>query len=340
MARQFSMVPLDSIIRVARLLGQEDAPLALFSYLRTGPHTNSLGVSRVPLLYVAADLGRTEKWARTNLQKLVDAGLVISDEQNDLIMLKGQLREEGLSNLNVVSFARKLVAGLPNSPEIFQCLLDQAESLGRDFIAPLIQDLRDRLRGTQAEPFQNGSVNGFETNKKENKKEKEKEKEKKKKGAAAAPPRLLALDGGRKRGGEGRRVQGREETAKDRRARLFEEAQAIYPIAFERHLSGEVYGRNAYAKDLKDNQALGFNSEAELHRQVLESIRAHAASTAWNAESGKFIPGIGRFFRDRRWRSNPTSAQGPLEQLSRAGRTTAENAAQALRELEGEAHAG
>jgi len=330
------MVPPDSIIKAARLLGQEDAPLALFAYLRSGPHANSLGVSRVPSLYIAADLGRSEKWAKTNLGKLADAGLIICDKQNDLILVRDQLREEGLANPNTVSFARKFVGGLPASPDIFGCILEQAERLGRDFVAPLIQDLRDRLVVTQSEPFRNGSVNGFEINKKE----KEDRKDKSKKEAAASPPRLLALDGGRKRGGEGRRAQGREETAKDRRARLFEEAQAIYPIAFERHLSGEVSGRNTYAKDLKDNQALGFNSEAELHRQVLESIRAHAASTAWNAESGKFIPGIGRFFRDRRWRSNPTSAQGPLEQLSRAGRTTAENAAQALRELEGEAHAG
>lgn len=332
MARQFSMVPPESITKAARLLGQDDASLALFAYLRSGPHSNSLGVSRVPLLYIAADLGRSERWAKNSLEKLADAGLVIRDEQHDLILVVGQLCEEGLANPNQVSFARKLMASLPNSPDIFGCILKQAEILGRDFIAPLIQDLRDRLVATQSEPFRNG----FETNKKE----KEDKKDKNKKETAASPPRLLALDGGRKSGDEGERIQGRKKTAKDRRARLFEEVQAIYPIAFERHLSGEVSGRNCYAKDLRDHQALGFYSEAELHQKVLESVRAHAASTAWRAEDGKFIPGIGRFLKDRRWRSNPTSSQGSLDQLSRAGRATAENAARALRELEGEAHVG
>lgn len=334
MARQFSMVPPESITKAARLLGQDDAPLALFAYLRSGPHSNSLGVSRVPALYVAADLGRSERWAKANLEKLVVAGLVVSDEQNDLIMVKGQLEEEGLSNPNVVSFARKLTAGLPNSPEIFQCLLDQAESLGRDFIAPLIQDIRDRLCTTQPEPFAKGYPNPLQTKITRNKNDKEKNNE----NSAAAPPRLLALDGGKRRVRE--KDQDRKETAKERRERFFREAQELYPVAFERHLSGGMSGRNTYANDLKDYSTLGFGSESELHRQVLESIRAHAASVAWKSDGGKFIPGIGRFFRDRRWRNNPTSAQGPLDQLSRAGRTTAENAARALRELEGEAHVG
>ena len=93
-------------------------------------------------------------------------------------------------------------------------------------------------------------------------------------------------------------------TAKDRRAEMFGQVQAAYPTAFNRHLASETTGRNAYTADLQAHENHGFATEGDMHEHVLAQIRKASNSERWLEDDGKYIPGIGKFLKNRLWRGN------------------------------------
>uniref|UniRef100_A0A6H1ZDM3 Uncharacterized protein n=1 Tax=viral metagenome TaxID=1070528 RepID=A0A6H1ZDM3_9ZZZZ len=113
-------------------------------------------------------------------------------------------------------------------------------------------------------------------------------------------------------------------TAKQRREAMFLEVQEKhYPRNFDRHLSGEISGRTSYVTQLKDHKALGFESEQEFHRHVLGKLEQAKVCAQWQEDEGKRIPGIGKFFKEKRWRGE-FQAPNPSP-LSEKGQRSAAN---------------
>lgn len=146
-----------------------------------------------------------------------------------------------------------------------------------------------------------------------------------------------------KHGAGGKRDRIKKPSAKDRREAMFREIQEhFYPHAFDRHLSGEITGRRAYAKDLKDHQAYGFPNEQAMHSHICVVIERAKQSPLWQKAGddgpGQYIPGIGKFFKERLWRGS-FGGQGEPGPLSSVGRQAAQNAAKAMVLMKGEANA-
>ena len=78
-----------------------------FLYLLTNPHTNMLGLYRLPLPYMADDLQQSLNTCRTVVERLSNANLIVYDQPNGMVfvrhflkynLIKGNNREAGAVN--------------------------------------------------------------------------------------------------------------------------------------------------------------------------------------------------------------------------------------------------
>lgn len=127
----------------------------LFLYLITCPHNNMLGAFLAPAGYIQADIKWPAKRVLAALKELQTVrkpdgqiGVIIYDEAAEVVLIKDHLFHEGISNPNCEKSARKCLASLPDTVEIFKALLDVLERLSPRLTKGLRQELTQRLGHT------------------------------------------------------------------------------------------------------------------------------------------------------------------------------------------------
>jgi hypothetical protein len=101
-------------------------------YLLTNHHSNSEGLYKLPLAYIAFDLKLEEKRIRDLLNCLIQAGFISYDEQNSIIFIKKSLKYNAIKNKNQQIAAFNRVANLKHS-YLFNKFIKAAETYDAKF---------------------------------------------------------------------------------------------------------------------------------------------------------------------------------------------------------------
>lgn len=117
----------------------DDAKL-LGLFLLTGPHRRTEGIYRLPVGYMAGDLGWPEKRTRKALDELVADEFVKYDERVSVVFICKALKHQGLDNPNQITAALKALQELPRT-DLTVALAEAAER----FSEPFAQRLRERF---------------------------------------------------------------------------------------------------------------------------------------------------------------------------------------------------
>lgn len=117
----------------------DDAKL-LGLFLLTGPHRRTEGIYRLPVGYMAGDLGWTEKRTRKALDELVADEFVKYDERVSVVFICKALKHQGLDNPNQITAALKALQELPRT-DLVVALAEASER----FSEPFAQRLRERF---------------------------------------------------------------------------------------------------------------------------------------------------------------------------------------------------
>ena len=87
----------------------------LYLYLFTCPHRNMIGLYYIPLAYCSADLGMEPERVSEGFRELQDAGLLLCDEAEEMVLLPEFLRMNPLDNANVEKKACTVFSALPET---------------------------------------------------------------------------------------------------------------------------------------------------------------------------------------------------------------------------------
>ena len=99
-----------------------DQGKVLMCYLLTGQHSNGLGCYRMPIGYITADLGWTEKKASETVSELFRNGFIRVCKATDFVWIPKYIRWNPPANANVAKAREKEFAGIPSSFEYFALL--------------------------------------------------------------------------------------------------------------------------------------------------------------------------------------------------------------------------
>ena len=94
----------------------------LFLYLLTSPHGNMIGYYYLPKAYIVADTGMDARQVEGAVQTLQQLGMVLYDDDSQMILLKQFLKYNPISNENQVKGAVQLIKELPESWLIMELL--------------------------------------------------------------------------------------------------------------------------------------------------------------------------------------------------------------------------
>ena len=135
-----------SILAVLRSGGVvSDDERLLFFVILTHEKTNMLGVFRLPVDYLKADLGWTIERTQEAFQKLLEKEIILYDPYEQLLMVHPRLNHVPISDYtSPLQFKRALhiVAGLPRS-EIYIELIAYLEKLkNRSGFRPIVDGLK------------------------------------------------------------------------------------------------------------------------------------------------------------------------------------------------------
>ena len=86
-----------------------------YLYLFTCPHRNMIGLYYIPLAYCSADLGMEPERVSEGFRELQDAGLLLCDEAEEMVLLPEFLRMNPLDNANVEKKACTVFSALPET---------------------------------------------------------------------------------------------------------------------------------------------------------------------------------------------------------------------------------
>lgn len=132
---------------ILKELGDTGKNVAIvFLYLLTGPHSNPLGLFRVPPEYIAVDLGCPTDVASQSLVVLGGRGLAVYDAGAQVVWVPHTLRGQPLQNEKQVLGALAALAGLPDTP-LLAALYDAVvpQRFARPYLKPLLERLEQRL---------------------------------------------------------------------------------------------------------------------------------------------------------------------------------------------------
>ena len=129
-----------------RALDQPDR--MLFLYLLTSPHGNMIGYYYLPKAYIAADTGMDARQVEGSMQTLHRLGMVLYDDEAQMVLLKQFLKYNPISNENQVKGAVQLIKELPESwllMEFLSCIeahcpdhIDRFRDICKGHASPLI----------------------------------------------------------------------------------------------------------------------------------------------------------------------------------------------------------
>ncbi len=121
----------------------EDARF-LFLYILTSPHSNSLGLYCLPMLYIMSDLEWKDKRLNKAFKELLEKGLIKYDKDNRLIFIRNHLKHNPIENPNQVLANIKIASLLPKSP-LFNDVIAVLKEQNKPFHIPLLNQLHKQL---------------------------------------------------------------------------------------------------------------------------------------------------------------------------------------------------
>ena len=97
MSRKFGVIDA-GFWRSRKLRGASDQARLLCIYLISCPHGNSVGLFHIPLAYIQADLGWSEKQVRIQVSELVSRRVLEFDFEYDLVRFVGWWQHNSIDN--------------------------------------------------------------------------------------------------------------------------------------------------------------------------------------------------------------------------------------------------
>lgn len=125
----------------------------LFIYFFSCPHHNIVGLYRMPLEYVASDLGEPLEKVKATVAELLANGLITYDVTAEVLLVNGFLEHNPLVNTNAEKSAISRLSEVPDTP-LFCDLLTILERFPNSYgtvKATVTQRLRIQKQNTEAE---------------------------------------------------------------------------------------------------------------------------------------------------------------------------------------------
>lgn len=88
----------------------------VFIYLFSCPHRNIIGMYRLPLEYIATDIGEPLPKVKATVSELLEKGLIAYDFSTEIVLVKGFLEHNPLANSNTIKCAVTKFNELQKSP--------------------------------------------------------------------------------------------------------------------------------------------------------------------------------------------------------------------------------
>jgi len=121
-------------------------------YLLTCEHRTTEGLFLLPLGYVSADLGWTDRRTRKAFAAVEAAGMVRYDADVSVCFIAKALKQQSPANPNQVKSALKKLVALPPTP-LFDALLASAREHAKPFSLALVQAFPERFGEPLGEPL-------------------------------------------------------------------------------------------------------------------------------------------------------------------------------------------
>ncbi|RTL19668.1 MAG: hypothetical protein EKK55_18985 [Rhodocyclaceae bacterium] len=143
MSRKFGVIDA-GFWRSRKLKGASDQTRLLCVYLISCPHGNSVGLFNIPLAYIQADLGWSEKQVRIQVSELVSRRILEFDFEYDLARFVGWWRHNPIDNgkhaVAVVRQMRELRCDSDVFRNHYKALAAYARESGKQYLAVLGQE--------------------------------------------------------------------------------------------------------------------------------------------------------------------------------------------------------
>jgi hypothetical protein len=149
-SRRYYHIPV-TIWQDPRLRSCGEDARTLYTYLRSCPHGNMLGLYYCPQGYIQSDLDWTAERLAPALEALIREGYIYHDAAAQIILVPAVLADDSPDNINQRKHAVKLAQGLPATP-LLETLIAVADAV--------CQTLAEALRNgaeTVSKPLPNGS---------------------------------------------------------------------------------------------------------------------------------------------------------------------------------------
>lgn len=124
-------------------------------YYLTSPHTNGIGCFRLPIAYIAKDLGTVPGTVRKTVSKLSPIGFLHHEDSTGWVFIVGFLDHNPIANINVGKSLLPFIEAIPRKAPSYKAFLDTLERSAERFPEGFL----DRMRNGIA----NGSPNGMPT---------------------------------------------------------------------------------------------------------------------------------------------------------------------------------
>lgn len=148
--RQYGIVPSKFWIE-AKEKGLSDDGKQLMAYLMSCHHGNSIGCFRMPVAYIADDLGWGFERVSQTLSETVSKGFLERDEERSWNRLPNHFETVSISNPNVAKGMEPFIESVPKESPLFNSLLKS------------LRPHEKRFRNGYLNGLINPYLNGFET---------------------------------------------------------------------------------------------------------------------------------------------------------------------------------
>ena len=124
--------------RSRKLKGASDATKLLCVYLIACPHGNSVGMFHMPMAYIQADLGWTDKEVSIQVSELVSRRVLEFDSEHDLMRFVGWWQHNPIDNGKHAAAVVRIFEELRCDSYVFanhiKCLSDYAAASGKEYL--------------------------------------------------------------------------------------------------------------------------------------------------------------------------------------------------------------
>lgn len=124
-------------------------------YCLTSPHTNGIGCFRLPIAYIAEDMGTVPVTVRKTVSELSKIGFLHHDGSTGWLFIPGFLDHNPIANINVGKSLIPFVEAVPRKAQFYKAFLDVIERSAERFPEGFVDRMRNGIG--------NGSPNGMPT---------------------------------------------------------------------------------------------------------------------------------------------------------------------------------